>query len=215
MTSISPELYKIAHIALSDPLPEKVDFAYLHAESRDDQDSILGAGARLYHDDITKEIGIDWADKRFYEEWVSRYMETRPDLAETFKEIWPEKDGSIACYSGCVEWTDELKKLGIPEEAITTVEPSFDHYFSTAGEAVGIVKHCINTGIKNLSITSPPIQQTRSLMSVVTALVYADATDINVYSVPGTPLNWQEETTHCCKEIFVRTLFSGVKYYFF
>lgn len=199
MSSIDQtDLFKITNRALVDTLPERVDLAFLHGDSRDSQSSIMEAGAELYKKGLAKKIGIIWADESVYDEWMSRYQEANPDLAQTLRgNDWPAEDGCIAGYSGFKEWGRELEGLGVDRKSVVTIEPSFNHYFSTAGEASGLVQHCMENGVRNLSITSSPLQQTRSLITVVSALIHADATDINVYSYPGTPLEWNDRTVHC------------------
>lgn len=197
------ELFEITHRVLSDNLPDKINFVYIHSTTRDNQKSSLDAGAKLYREGFVNKIGITWADASVYEEWISEFEKAMPNLARIFKEKnWPAEDGSIAGYLGHINWSEELVNLGVDRSDIVLIRPSFKHYFSTAGESVGLVKYCKKNGIKSLSVIGgSPLHQVRSIISGISALIYADATNINLYSSPGRLLDWNEEVVHSQGEI--------------
>lgn len=192
------EWFEIVNRILCDNLPESVDLVYLHAETRDNESSSFQAGAKLYSEGFTPKLGVTWADASVFEEMIRKYKEKDSSFEGIMREkLKPKEDGSMVGYLGFEHWRRNLIDLGIKEEDILLIEPSFDYpHLTTDDEAGGLINYCKQQGVERVCIISPPFHQVRSYVSDVSALLRERADDLNLYSRPGEPLDWNEKVVH-------------------
>lgn len=191
------EWFEAVNRILCDNFPEKVDLAFLHAETEDNEESVLRAGAKFYLNGFAPKIGITWLDRSIIDKVCEKYEKANPELAKRVRDnLKSDEKGAITGYLGFKHWEKALINLGVKKEDILLIEFDYKFYPCTDAEAQGLVDFCKEERIKNVSVTSPPFHQVRSYISGISALIQKDATDIKFYSRPGEPINWNQEAVH-------------------
>jgi len=103
-------------------------------------------------------------------------------------------------YPGSDVWVPELSKRGISRERIVSVGGSLikidgKETIHTLSEMCALAQHAKMHGIRRVILVAPQFHLLRAFMSGVHALnkVYPE---LRLYPVLGTPLAWDEESSH-------------------
>ena len=105
-------------------------------------------------------------------------------------------------YPGGAVWEAELRQQ-LSQAAVTIEQVPYALRYgskdlfsvNTYGEALAAVRLAYWKGWKSIGITAAPFHQLRAFMSFVTAAV-REYPELKIYSLVGTPLNWDEEAVH-------------------
>jgi hypothetical protein len=111
------------------------------------------------------------------------------------KKILIVKSGPKSGYPGYSVWTDELCKLGIPQDSIGGVDLEHAITLNTLIEAQGLITHAKSNRYQTIYVVASPLHQLRALMTAVTvALKFYP--QLRIYSFCGAPLPWTETVAH-------------------
>ena len=193
----SSEWFEIVNRILCDNYPPKVEMVFLHAETRDNENSSLQAGAEFYKSGFAQSIGILRIDVSILDELCQKYRKAGAQNVEQIVErISKTKDkGLIAGYVGFLHWKNKLERLGVNEKDIILIEPDYRYYLSTDAESEGLVEFCSKRRYTDICVTAPPLHQVRAYISDISAVLHKGM-DLRVYSRAGKTLNWTEKIIH-------------------
>ena len=104
---------------------------------------------------------------------------------------------AMSGYPGGNRWREAMLGLGLPEEALEPIlpVPANTDILHTGIEATSMVRHARERGYRAVIVTAAPFQQPRAFMAAATAAMRLYP-ELQVYSLPGKPLPWQEVAVH-------------------
>jgi hypothetical protein len=152
---------------LCDTLPATpADALFLFGQTEDNQDAAFTAAKLLLQENYTSRI---------------MFLGTPP----------------MSGYPGSSNWIKELTALGIAESALELIQPvpANTEMLHTGIEANSMVRHALAKGYNRIIVTAAPFQQPRAFMAAATAALRTYP-DLQIYSLPGKPLPWQEVAVH-------------------
>ena len=152
---------------LCDTLPATpADALFLFGQTEDNQDAAFAAAKLLLQGNYTSRI---------------MFLGTPP----------------MSGFPGGANWTKELTALDIPDNALELIQPvpANTDMLHTGIEANSMVRHALAKGYNRVIVTAAPFQQPRAFMAAVTAALRTYP-DLEIYSLPGKPLPWQEVAVH-------------------
>lgn len=163
------DLFRLATLVMSDPIPDKVDSIYLYGQTPDNETSILEGGLALYQSGVSEKLGLCGGGP---------YI---PPGAPP--------DAPVA-YSGWGPWSDWLVEHGVKRGDIYVVPvPAVAHTGSEAYRLVHLAKAC---DWKTLCVVANPMHMLRAFVCTVSIAV-RDYPELLIYAKPGTPFFWGED----------------------
>ena len=161
------EMMKLVLAVMADTTPQEVDCAYLYGNTPDNELSPLMKGVELW-----KSGGV-------------------PRILLCGGGIYAPH--GVNAYNGGDAWEDYLVKNGVERNAIRQIpRPELSH---TDTEARNLVFCCKSRGWKRVIVTCVTHQQVRGFVNTITYAVRYYP-ELKVYSVPGKPLPWQDESLY-------------------
>jgi hypothetical protein len=158
---------------LCDTLPtQPLDAAYLFGQLPENQQSVLGRGARLIQEGRTNRLIIPDSEPR---------------------------NG----YPGSACWREELLGLGVLNEHIVGAPTAEIEKLNTFSEALAAARHARTAEYRTLAVIAAPFHQLRAFISGVSA-ARREYPELQIYSVPGDPLNWYQDAVHSQGKLFGR-----------
>jgi len=101
----------------------------------------------------------------------------------------------LSGYPGFAAWQQILSAQGIKPDQMEGVPFSNTDIIHTGIEAEAMVHHVRQKDYQCVYVLSAPFQQLRAFMNAVT-LAVQHYPELQLYSMPGLPLPWQEEVMH-------------------
>lgn len=97
-------------------------------------------------------------------------------------------------YAGYTFWKERLVELGIGEKCILDVKLNVLNH-NTLTEAEAVIRFAMQSNIKSIIVSAAPFHQIRAFITTV-RVALAEYPELKIYSIPGTPLSWNECVTH-------------------
>ena len=181
------DIFRLATLVMSDPVPAEVDSVYLYGHTSDNEVSILETGLALYKSGISGRLGICGGGP---------YVPPNGP-----------PDAKVA-YSGCAVWADWLVERGARREDIYTIpRPPFSH---TGTEAYRLVNLAKTREWRAVCVVANPMHMLRAFANTV-ACVIREYPELLVYTKPGTPFPWNKEVLSSQGNIFGSRLETGME----
>lgn len=116
------------------------------------------------------------------------------DHAQTHTLLIPGT-GPMSGYPGKDDWFQRLARLQIAPSLIQPVPIGATDSLNSLIEAQAVVRYAKTQGFQSLFVIAAPFHQQRAVMTIITVALQ-DYPQLQVYSAPGFPMNWQTVVVH-------------------